>query len=93
MDVVYRYDPFEAIARQNLSGTDEAVAYLERGHNRYSNIVQQVHREMMGGPAPQQIVIPSNPLSLGLALAPGPRRYRRRSPWYWAVPTPAFRSS
>ena len=50
MDVVYRYDPFEAITRQNLTGTDEAVAYLERGHNRYSNIVRQVHREVMGGP-------------------------------------------
>jgi carbonic anhydrase len=71
MDVVYRYDPFEAITRQNLSGTDEAVAYLERGHNRYSNIVRQVHREVMGGPAPEQIVIPSNPLSLGWALASG----------------------
>ena len=71
MDVVYRYDPFEAITRQNLAGTDEAVAYLVRGHNRYSNIVRQVSRELMGGPAPEQIVIPSNPLSLGLALASG----------------------
>lgn len=71
MDVVYRYDAFEAIKRQNLTDTGEAVAYLERGHNRYANIVRQVHREMMGGPAPDQIVIPSNPLSLGLALASG----------------------
>ena len=51
MDVVYRYDPFEAIARQNLTDTDEAVSYLVRGHNRYAHIVRQVSRELMGGPA------------------------------------------
>ena len=34
-------------------------------------IVTQLHREMMGGPAPEQIVIPSNPLSMGLALVAG----------------------
>ena len=39
MDVVYRYDPFEAITRQNLADTDEAVAYLVRGHNRYCDIL------------------------------------------------------
>ena len=71
MDVVYRYDPFEPILHQPIASADEAIAYLARGHDRYSAIVTHVHREMMGGPAPQQIVIPSNPLSLGLPLASG----------------------
>ncbi len=71
MDVIYRYDEFEAIVRQKLSDADEAVAYLARGHNRYSSIVRQVHRAVMGGPAAEQIVIPSNPLSMGLAIASG----------------------
>ena len=36
MDVVYRYDPFEPILHQPITDADEAIAYLERGHNRYS---------------------------------------------------------
>ena len=78
MDVVYRYDPFEAISHQTLGDADAAIASLERGHNRYARIVRQLHREMMGGQAPEQIIIPSNPLSMGLALlggAPGGGRW------------------
>jgi carbonic anhydrase len=71
MDVIYRYDPFEPIVHQPITDAEEAIAYLAKGHNRYSTIVTQVHREMMGGPAPKQIVIPSNPLSLGLPLESG----------------------
>ena len=71
MDVIYRYDPFEPIVHQRITDADQALAYLVRGHNRYSHIVNQVHREILGGPAPQQIVIPSNPLSLGLPLVAG----------------------
>jgi carbonic anhydrase len=71
MDVVYRYDSFEPIVHQPIADADEAMAYLERGHNRYATIVRQVHREMMGGPASEQIVIPSNPLSFGLPRLSG----------------------
>ena len=70
MDVVYRYNPFEPILHQPIASADEA-AHLARGHGRYAAIVSHVHREMMGGPGPQQIVIPSNPLSLGMPLASG----------------------
>jgi len=74
MDVVYRYDPFEPINHHAVAGADEAIAELALGHNRYATIVKELHREMMGRHAPEQIVIPSNPLSLGLALlgAPAP---------------------
>jgi carbonic anhydrase len=71
MDVIYRYNPFEPIAHQPIADADEAMSYLSRGHNRYATIVSQVNREMMGGPAGQQIVIPSNALSLGLPLVTG----------------------
>jgi carbonic anhydrase len=71
MDVVYRYDPFEPIVRQSITDADLALAHLVRGHNRYSHIVTQLHREILGGPAPEQIIIPSNPLSLGLPRAAG----------------------
>ena len=71
MDVVYRYDLFEPLVHQPIATADEGLARLERGHNRYASIVKQLHREMLGGPAPQQIVIPSNPLSLSLPLLAG----------------------
>jgi carbonic anhydrase len=71
MDVVYRYNPFEPMVHQSITDADLALAHLERGHNRYSHIVTQVRREILGGPSPEQIIIPSNPLSLGLSLVAG----------------------
>jgi carbonic anhydrase len=71
MDVVYRYDSFEAIPHKPISSSDSAVAYLERGHNRYASIVRQLKREITGGPAPEKIVIPSNPLAMGFAPVAG----------------------
>jgi carbonic anhydrase len=71
MDVVYRYNPFEPIVHQPIGDAEEALAYLVRGHNRYSTIVTHVHREILGGPVPEPIVIPSNALSLGLPMVAG----------------------
>jgi carbonic anhydrase len=71
MDVIYRYDPFVPIVHQPAADAEQAMAFLSRGHNRYSTIISQVNREMMGGPPAQQIVIPSNALSLGLPLVSG----------------------
>jgi carbonic anhydrase len=71
MDVVYRYDPFEAIDHRPIQDADEAIENLVRGHNRYSTILRQLQREIMGGPAPQQIIIPGNVLSVGLPRVTG----------------------
>jgi carbonic anhydrase len=71
MDVIYRYDSFQPIIHQPIADADEAIAYLASGHNRYATIVTQLHREMMGGRAREQIIIPSNPLSLSLSLVAG----------------------
>jgi carbonic anhydrase len=71
MDVIYRYDPFAAIGRRPIAAAEEAIDNLVRGHKRYSTIVAQVHREILGGPASQPIVIPSNPLSLALSGVSG----------------------
>ena len=71
MDVVYRYDPFEAIEHRPIQNADEAIEHLARGHNRYSTIFKQLQREVMGGLAPQQIIIPGNVLSLGLPRGTG----------------------
>jgi len=71
MDVIYRYDPYIPLERRPIADAEEAIDNLVRGHNRYAMIVTQVHREILGGPAAQQIVIPSNPLSLGLPRISG----------------------
>jgi carbonic anhydrase len=71
MDVVYRYDPFEPIEHRPIKDADEAIENLARGHNRYSTIFRQLQREIMGGPAPQQFVIPGNVLSMGLPRVTG----------------------
>ena len=71
MDVIYRYDPFEPMVHKTVANADEAMAWLAHGHDRYATIVAQLHREMMGGPAHQQIIIQSNRLSIGLPLVAG----------------------
>jgi carbonic anhydrase len=71
MDVVYRYNPFEPIDHRPIRDAKEAIEYLVRGHNRYSTILHQLQREIMGGPAPEQIVIPGNLLSMGLPRVTG----------------------
>jgi carbonic anhydrase len=71
MDVVYRYDPFEPIEHRPIQDADQAIENLARGHNRYSTIRRQLQREIMGGLAPQQIIIPGNVLSMGLPRVTG----------------------
>jgi carbonic anhydrase len=71
MDVIYRYDPFEPIEHRPIKDADEAIENLARGHNRYSTIFRQLQREIMGGSAPQQFVIPGNVLSMGLPRVTG----------------------
>jgi carbonic anhydrase len=71
MDVVYRYDPFEPIEHRPIQDADQAIENLARGHNRYSTILRQLQREIMGGLAPQQIIIPGNVLSMGLPRVTG----------------------
>ena len=71
MDVIYRYDPYQPIEHRPIADAAEAIDYLERGHDRYLNIVNQVHREILGRHTALEIVIPSNPLSLGLPSESG----------------------
>ena len=44
---------------------------LRQGHDRYTTIVTQVHKELVGDPSSGQVVIPSDPLALGLPLWSG----------------------
>ncbi len=70
MDIVYRYDPYKPMTARLLEDADAAMDNLRRGHDRYSTIVTQVHRELTGDHpnASGQVVIPADPLTLGLPL-------------------------
>ena len=61
----------QRLDRRPIADAEEAIDNLVRGNKRYTTIVTQVHREILGGPAAQPIVIPSNPLSLGLRAVSG----------------------
>ena len=71
MDIIYRYDPFQPVDFQGCDTAELAMESLQAGNRRYQEIVRQVHDEVMGENTSNQVVIPSNPLSLGFALVPG----------------------
>ncbi len=71
MDIIYRYDTYKPITPRQLEDAAAAIEILERGHDRYVTIVTQLHREMLGEHPAGQVVIPSDPLSLGLPLWAG----------------------
>ncbi|MGP0063967.1 MAG: carbonic anhydrase [Isosphaeraceae bacterium] len=71
MDIIYRYDPYNAIAGRQLEDSDGAIDILEQGHRRYITIVTQVQRELIGDHSIHQVIIPSDPLSLGFPLESG----------------------
>ena len=71
MDIIYRYDPYKPIAARQLEDADAAIDVLRRGHDRYTTIVTQVHKELVGDHSSGQVVIPADPLALGLPLLSG----------------------
>jgi len=71
MDIIYRYDSFAAVDFQQCDTPELAIEALQAGNRRHQEIVSQVQAEVMGEAKPAPLVIPSNPLSLGLSLVPG----------------------
>jgi carbonic anhydrase len=71
MDIIYRYDPFKPIVPRHLEDAAAAIEMLDRGHERFITIVTQMHKELVGDHSTGQVVIPSDPLALGLPLWSG----------------------
>jgi carbonic anhydrase len=71
MDIIYRYDPYKPIVPRQLEDAAAAIEMLNRGHERYVTIVTQVHKELVGDHSTGQVVIPSDPLALGMPLWSG----------------------
>ena len=63
--------PVPADRARQLEDAAAAIDVLNRGHDRYITIVTQVHKELVGGHSTGQVVIPSDPLALGLPLWSG----------------------
>jgi carbonic anhydrase len=71
MDIIYRYDPYKPITPRQLEDSAAAIEILDQGHQRYVTIVTQVHNELLGDHSTGQVVIPSDPLAVGLPLWAG----------------------
>lgn len=71
MDIIYRYDPFPSAAFRGCDSAEQAVRWLRDGNRRYGEIIARVRADTLGGEAGEPMVIPSNPLSLGLSEVPG----------------------
>ena len=71
MDIIYRYDPYKAITGRQLDDSDGAIQILEQGHQRYITIVTQVQKELVGDHSTHQVIIPSDPLTLGFPMESG----------------------
>ena len=68
MDIIYRYDPYAPLNPRGSMDAKRAIRELQDGHQRFRNILMNVQKELEGGSQRSSIVIPSDPLSLGLAL-------------------------
>jgi carbonic anhydrase len=71
MDIIYRYDPYKPMTARHLEDADAAIDVLRQGHDRFTSIVTQVHEELVGVPSSGQIVIPADPLALGVPFWSG----------------------
>jgi carbonic anhydrase len=71
MDIIYRYDPYKPIVPRQVDDAPAAIEFLIRGHERYCTIVTQVHKELVGDSSTGLVVIPSDPLTLGMPLWSG----------------------
>jgi carbonic anhydrase len=71
MELIYRYDPFQPVARQTPADAAAAIDVLCAGNGRFAEFVSQMQQRTIGEHVQSPIVIPVSPLSLGLPIWPG----------------------
>lgn len=70
MDIVYRYDPHAPLKVQKPKSNREALKLLASGNDRFATTVE--HLQSIGtGATHEPMIIPINPLQLGLPFAGG----------------------
>ncbi len=70
MDLIYRYDPYQALTWSPPANADAALEIMRQGNRRFVEIVDRMYRATLGEAVESPMVIPVNPLSLGLSLLP-----------------------
>ena len=68
MDLIYRYDPFAPLKWQPPTDADEALQLLHEGHCRFVDFVGRMRQHLMGDSATEPMIVPLDPVSLGLPL-------------------------
>ena len=71
VDIIYRYDPFEAITLKNVPDSTAAMELLIGGNGRFVDILDRMHRRTEGEEAGEPMVIKVNPISMGLPIWKG----------------------
>ncbi len=68
MELIYRYDPYQPITWSPPKDAESALDILTRGNARFVEIVDRMHRATLGEDVESPMVIPVNPLTLGLPM-------------------------
>lgn len=72
MDVIYRFDPYEALVARQLETPDEAIELLRAGHRQFGELYRRIQAVSLGHePAGDAMVIPCSPLTRGMSLVHG----------------------
>ena len=85
MDLIYRYDPFQPIVVNRPANAEQAISALVEGNRRLVDLVRHMQNATLGDTMTGEIVVPINPVSLGLPFFPAPSWTRSRSPWCWGA--------
>lgn len=71
MDIVYRFDPHAPIEHRAPRSHREALKFLEQGNDRYNSMVERIQAIAVGDREHAPMVVPVNPLQLGIPLVAG----------------------
>lgn len=71
MDIIYRFDPFAALEWKNPKNNKEALQLLTTGNERFATMVSHMQSASTGQQSQPPMVIPTNPIKLGVPLVSG----------------------
>lgn len=71
MDLIYRYDPFQAIQVKLPPDAAAAMRELEVGNQRFVNYVSRMQACTSGTASSEPLIVPVSPISLGVPLVAG----------------------
>jgi carbonic anhydrase len=71
MDLIYRYDPYQPVEAKSPPTAAAAMEELQRGNERFVEIVTRMQARTQGAPSGDPVIIPVNPISLGIPLELG----------------------